>query len=178
MNSGYALKVVLVLNMFVVLFITTANAGKRYVLVSGKWQSETGCCTINENDTVQISGYVMFRMPVQIKGVLLIDSGASLAGIKRIWVMAGGTVFNRGNLVAKEIFNEGTYHNSGITDLMYQMENRGNLINNSLINCAETFKHHIGVLQGSGGYFYAGTDILINPSIVYDTATLHFKVAR
>lgn len=87
---------------------------KTYTIGSGKWSdprvwgSQYPGSTIKAGDVVIITGQVTLTTPIVVEGILRIEKGGSMAGMKDLTIAKSGRLINNGSTVVRRIVNEGS----------------------------------------------------------------------
>ncbi|MCW5908411.1 MAG: hypothetical protein KIS94_11165 [Chitinophagales bacterium] len=143
---------------------------KTYTLGSGKWNDantwngDYAGNTVKAGDVVIITGQVTVTNPVLVEGVLKVEKGASMVGMKDLVVTKNGTFVNNGNTVMKRIINEGTIENNLIMEAMLDIENRGSMDNSSNVVAGNNMQNYGGNAKGNGGAYFINNNITTSPS--------------
>lgn len=145
-------------------------------LPSGRWSEVYSKNTVEAGTKLVITGHVTVDIPLLILGSIEIAKGASLSGLKPVYIAPAGSLHNEGNIVLKSLLNSGQIVNNGIIDLMYDLENEGILQNNHLINCARSFYCHGGTLGGGNSRYYIGEFYRISDLVNIDAEELSIKM--
>jgi hypothetical protein len=159
------------------LLCTISTQAKTYTIGSGKWTDPEiwGCeyigPTIKADDVVIITGQITLNTLLVVHGTIQVEIGASIVGMKDLYVAKGGVFINRGNTVVRSITNEGTIKNYLAMESMSNIQNIGNLENNNYVLAGTDFETRNGNTFGKGGRVYAN-----NAGTVYASRTL--PVAR
>ncbi len=149
-----------------------ANA-KTYTIGSGKWNDakiwngDYAGTTVKATDVVIISGQVTITSPIVVEGVLRVEKGASMVGMKDLMVTASGTFENNGNTVMKRIINEGTIHNNLIMEAMLDIENKGSIANNNNMVAGNNMQNYGGDASGKGGAYFVNNNITTSPAATF-----------
>jgi hypothetical protein len=151
------------------LCIISANA-KTYTLDSGKWTdpkvwgNEYIGAIIKAGDTVVITGQITLTTPLVVEGRLQVEQGASIVGMKDLYVAKGGIFENRGNTVVRSITNQGTINNYLAMEAMNNIETDGHMLNNSYMLAGHDFESKGGSASGNGGRIYANNTATVSAS--------------
>lgn len=146
------------------LTIASANA-KTYTVGSGKWTDaavwggDYAGSTIKAEDIVVVTGQITLNTAITVQGMLTIERGAGMVGMKDMLVSKGGTFVNNGNTVLKRIINEGTINNNLILEAMMDIENRGNIANNNNVTAGNNFNNIAGEVAGKGGAYFVNNNV-------------------
>ena len=138
---------------------------RTYTVGSGKWNDariwngDYAGSTINAGDIVHITGQVVISENVSINGVLQIDKGASIVGIKNLVITKSGFMLNNGTVVVKKIINGGTIYNNQMMEASADIDNWGVIENNNSMVAGNNFDIHAGNAGGVGGAYYVNNNI-------------------
>ena len=144
----------------IMLCIISAQA-RTYTIGSGKWTdpkvwgNQYPGATIKAGDVVIIKGQVTLTTPLVIEGLLQIETGASMVGMKDLTVAKTGRLVNRGNLVAGRIINEGNISNFLVMEAMNNIENHSVIENTHCMHAGKNFISTGGNAYGQNGRIYA-----------------------
>lgn len=147
-----------------VLMITAANA-KTYTVSSGKWtdagiwNGEYPGTTIKADDVVIINGHVTMNTAIVVEGTVQVEKGASMIGMKDLYVARSGKFVNNGNTVMKRIINEGTIDNNLIMEAMMDIDNKGGIGNNNNMVAGNNFNNYGGNAAGNGGAYFVNNNV-------------------
>jgi hypothetical protein len=147
-----------------------AVQAKTYTLNSGKWNDpktwgdDYAGPVIKAGDVVIIKGHVTLNIPLVVEGTLQVEKGASLVGMKDLYVAKQGTFVNRGNTVVRTLSNEGTVHNYLCMEAMNNIGTSGSMENNSYMLAGNDFTSTGGNASGRGGRIYANNEASVSAS--------------
>jgi hypothetical protein len=147
-----------------------ATQAKTFTIGAGKWTdpkvwgSQYIGTTIKAGDVVIITGQVTLTTNLLVQGKLQIERGASLAGMKDLYVANGGVLINHGNTVVRRIKNEGIISNFQAMEAMMDIETNGTIENNSYMLAGKDFESMGGNTYGRGGRMYANNAASVSVS--------------
>lgn len=155
------------------LMLAGAADAKTYTIGSGKWNDakiwngDYAGTTVKAEDVVIISGQVTITTPIVVEGVLRVEKGASMVGMKDLMVTSSGTFVNNGNTVMKRIINEGTINNNLIMEAMMDIENKGSIDNNNNMVAGNNLQNYGGDASGKGGAYFINNNISTSPAATF-----------
>jgi hypothetical protein len=145
-----------------------STSAKTYTISSGKWTDSKVWgndyigTIVKADDVVIITGQVTLTVPLVIEGKLQVERGASLVGMKDLFVSRGGSFINYGNTVVRSITNSGTITNHLSLEAMSDIQTTGTLENNSYMLAGNDFKSNGGNAYGRGGRIYANNEASVS----------------
>lgn len=164
---------------FVVLLgISLSLHASTVFLSSGKWSVLYSKNTVEAGTKLVITGDVTVDVPLLIEGTIEITKGASLLGLRTVYVTPAGRLLNQGSIVFNSLFNSGHITNNSIIELMYDLENDGILQNNHLINCGRAFYCNKGTVKGSNSRYYIGRFYRISKIVNLESENLSIKMSE
>ncbi|GEM_PF-1564639 len=143
---------------------------KTYTLGSGKWtdakiwNNDYPGTTIKADDIVIITGQVTVNTGIVVDGMLTVEKGAFMVGMKDLVISKSGKFINNGNTVMKRIINEGTIDNNLVMETMNDMDNKGLIENNNNVVAGNNFENFGGDAKGNGGAYYVNNNVFTSPS--------------
>jgi predicted transcriptional regulator len=152
------------------MLFTIALQAKTYIIGSGKWsdpilwENEYWGCTIQKGDVVIITGHVVITSALLIQGTLQIEKGASIIGMKDLNIGITGRVVNNGNIIVKNIINEGSIENNMTMEAMTNIASTGAIENYNNIIAGNNFEIKDGEVSSTKGGLYANNKISLSSS--------------
>jgi hypothetical protein len=158
---------------YTILLITLATnfaSAKTYTLGSGKWtdakiwNNDYPGTTIKTNDIVIITGQVTMNTAIVVEGMLTVEKGAFMYGMKDLVISKSGKFVNNGNTVMKRIINEGTINNNLVMESINDVDNKGLIENNNNVVAGNNFENFGGNAKGNGGAYYVNNNVYTSPA--------------
>ncbi len=158
---------------YTILALTLATEfadAKTYTLGSGKWtdakiwNNDYPGTIIKADDVVIITGQVTMNTGIVVEGMLTVEKGAFMFGMKDLVISKSGRFINNGNTVMKRIINEGSISNNLVMETMNDMDNKGLIENNNNMVAGNNFENMGGDAKGNGGAYYVNNNVFTSPS--------------
>ena len=150
--------------------LSNLASAKTYTIGSGKWtdtkiwNNEYPGTTIKADDIVIISGQVTMNAGIIVEGILTVEKGACMIGMKDLVISKSGKFVNNGNTVMGRIVNEGSIDNNLIMEAMMDIDNKGNIENNNNMVAGNNFDNFGGHANGNGGAYFIDNSVYTSPS--------------
>ena len=116
--------------------------------------------TIKVGDEVIITGQITMNAGLVVEGILKVEKGACLVGMKDLVISKTGKFVNNGNTVAKNIINEGSINNNLIMEAMVDVDNRGEIQNQNNMIVGNNFENLNGKSEGTNGAYFVQKYVL------------------
>ena len=156
--------------MVTVMLFSSSLTAKTYTIGSGKWTdprvwgNEYIGSVIKAGDVVIIKGHITLTIPLLVEGILQLERGASIMGMKDLTVAQTGRFVNNGNTVVRSIINEGSICNNCVMEAMSNIQNTSTIENNHNMLAGNNFSSAGGNAYGKGGRIYANNSATVSVS--------------
>ena len=101
---------------------------------------------------------------VLVEGMLTVEKGAFMVGMKDLVISKSGRFLNNGNTVMNRIINEGLISNNLVMESVSDVDNKGLIENNNNLVTGNNFENFGGNAKGNSGAYYVNNSVFTSPA--------------